>query len=92
MQPIQDLLHRIRWDRQFGTGTFAIGYWDRIAGLEQLVPFTSVAFDPNDSGLLLIEEADGESLRIPLHRVRVVYKDGVEIWRRPVHESRDDAR
>jgi uncharacterized protein (UPF0248 family) len=83
MQPIQDLLHRIRWDREFGKGAFAIGYWDRVAGSEQVVPFTSIAFDPDNPGVLLILDPDEERLRIPLHRVRVVYRDGIEIWRRP---------
>lgn len=87
MQPIQELLHRIRWDPEFGKGTFAIGYWDRVAGREQLVPFTAVAFDPDHPGLLLVQDSRDESLRVPLHRVRAVYKDGAEIWRRPFFPS-----
>ena len=92
MQPIQDLLHRIRWDPEFGKGTFVIGHWDRVAGREQVVPFTSVTFDSANPGLLLIQDEDAETLRIPLHRVRVVYKDGTEIWRRPTHVGPDNAR
>ena len=89
--PIQDLLHRIRWDPEFGKGTFAIGYWDRVANREQVVPVTSVTFNPSNPELLLIQNTDTEILRIPLHRVRVVYKDGAEIWRRPAHAKPEDA-
>jgi len=51
-----------------------------------------VAFDSANPGLLLIQDEDAETLRIPLHRVRVVYKDGTEIWRRPTHVGPDNAR
>jgi uncharacterized protein (UPF0248 family) len=30
MTPIQDLLHRIQWDPQFGHGNFVVGYYDRV--------------------------------------------------------------
>ncbi|MFN6960799.1 MAG: DUF504 domain-containing protein, partial [Rhodocyclaceae bacterium] len=30
MQPIHELLSRIRWDAEFGQGEFVIGYWDRV--------------------------------------------------------------
>ncbi|MDD5322664.1 MAG: DUF504 domain-containing protein [Methylococcales bacterium] len=30
MNPIQNLLHRIRWGPEFGRGEFVIGYYDRI--------------------------------------------------------------
>lgn len=91
-QPIQDLLHRIRWDPEFGKGTFAVGYWDRVARREQVVPFTSVAFDPRNPELLLIQDEDAGMLRIPLHRVRVIYKDGTKIWRRPSHMGPNAAK
>jgi uncharacterized protein (UPF0248 family) len=29
--PIQDLLHRIRWDGEFGKAQFVIGYYARVA-------------------------------------------------------------
>ena len=28
MQPIHELLHRIKWDLEFGKGEFALGYDD----------------------------------------------------------------
>ena len=87
MQPIQDLLHRILWDADFGRGSFSVGYWDRVSRREEIVPFTSVVFDAGDPGVLHLTDSNGIFVRLPLHRVRVVYRDGIEIWRRPGRTS-----
>jgi uncharacterized protein (UPF0248 family) len=82
MQPLEDLLHRIRWDAEFGRGTFALGYYDRVLRGEIVVPLTSVAVDPATSAFTFADD-EGGARTVPLHRVRTVYKDGVAIWRRP---------
>jgi len=82
MQPLETLLHRIKWDAEFGRGEFALGYYDRVARKEQVVPFTSITMDPEKDSFSLLDE-DGLVAHIPLHRVRSVYKDGVAIWHRP---------
>ena len=83
MQPLQDLLHRITWDPEFGKGCFALGYEDRMAPAETLVPFATIRFDPDRPGTFSIPQEDGSVVHIPLHRVRAVYKNGEAIWRRP---------
>ena len=83
MQRLEDLLNRIRWDPAFGQGRFALGYVDRVAGGEQVVPFTSARFDPERPGMFAIEDENGALQHIPLHRVRAVYRNGKAIWRRP---------
>ena len=83
MQPLQDLLAHIRWDAQFGKGTFAVGYYDRVARLEQIVQFASISLDPESPGMFSVQDEDGVLRQIPLHRVRTVYKDGAVIWQRP---------
>jgi uncharacterized protein (UPF0248 family) len=82
MQPLQDLLNRIRWDADFGSGRFALGYRDRLVREERIVPFASVSFDPDRPGFFSVEDEDGTIRHIPLHRVRTVYKDGGVIWQR----------
>jgi uncharacterized protein (UPF0248 family) len=82
VQPLEHLLNRIRWDADFGRGTFALGYSDRVAATEVTVPFTSAQFDPERPGAFSVEDADGTVHFIPLHRVRTVSKDGIVIWRR----------
>ena len=82
MQPLQDLLNRIKWDVEFGKAEFTLGYYDRIVHDEIIVPFVSISFDPQRPATFSFEDEDGIVRHIPLHRVRAVYKDGVVIWRR----------
>ncbi|HSL20155.1 MAG TPA: DUF504 domain-containing protein [Vicinamibacterales bacterium] len=82
MQPLDELLHRIRWDAAFARGVFELGYVDRVAGGEQIVPFASVSFDPERPGMFTVVDEAGAARHIPLHRVRTVYRDGVVIWKR----------
>ena len=83
MQPIQDLLHRIQWDAEFGRGEFALGYYDRVLHEEKIVPFASITMDQERPATFSFHDEDGSVAHIPLHRVRTVYKNGAIIWRRP---------
>lgn len=82
MLPIRRLLSRIRWDPRFGQGEFTIGYYDRVARRTFFVPLRAVRFPPDNRRMFEITDADGEPRRIPLHRVRAVYRDGKLLWRR----------
>ena len=82
MQPLQEFLHRIKWDPEFAKGAFALGYVDRIAREELVVPLRSISLDPATASFSVHDDS-GIVVRIPLHRVRTVYKDGVVIWHRP---------
>lgn len=83
MQPLQQLLHRLRWDPEFGRGEFEIGYYDRVLDEEVCVPFASIALDTSGNETFTLTDPDGVGRRIPLHRVRTVYKNREAIWRRP---------
>jgi uncharacterized protein (UPF0248 family) len=91
VQPIQELLNRIKWDVEFSKGEFALGYYDRVAHQERIVPLASIGMDPGKSSFSVHGEyaEDGIVAHIPLHRVRTVYKDGVVIWQRPGHAGGD---
>jgi uncharacterized protein (UPF0248 family) len=39
MVPIQDILHRIVWDAEFGSGDFVVGYRDRTWNRTVRIPF-----------------------------------------------------
>ncbi|MDO9269281.1 MAG: DUF504 domain-containing protein [Methylobacter sp.] len=82
MTPIQDLLHRIRWDPEFSHGEFVIGYYDRIEHEIILVPFLDITFPKDASGVFELIDREGQTHTIPLHRVRSVYKNGELIWHR----------
>ena len=86
MKPLEELLHRIKWDPAFAKSSFALGYWDRVARKEEIVRFESVTMDPERPGMFSLHDEDGLVAHIPLHRVRTVYRDGVVIWQRPRHE------
>jgi uncharacterized protein (UPF0248 family) len=81
---LEDLLHRIQWDPEFGRGAFALGYVDRVAVSEQIVLFSDIHLDRARPGMFtMIADEAGSARHIPLHRVRTVYKNGVVIWQRP---------
>ncbi|MEW5984742.1 MAG: DUF504 domain-containing protein [Acidobacteriota bacterium] len=82
MIPIVELLHRIRWDTQFGAAAFSIGYLDRVAGRVVRVPFSDVRLVKGPRRALEAIREDGGVHIVPLHRVREVWRDGVLIWRR----------
>ena len=83
MQPIQELLHRIKWDADYGQGEFTLGYYDRVEHEEKIVPFRAISMDPQQPATLSFADDDGVVRHIPLHRVRTVCKNGMAIWRRP---------
>ncbi len=83
MQPIHELLARVRHDRQFGTGRFEIGYFDRREGAIQRVAFREINFPEGERRVFEVLNESGQARRIPFHRVREVWRDGVVIWRRP---------
>ena len=83
MIPIHQLLSRIRWDPEFGRGTFDLGYFDRVADQVIIVPLRQVELLEYDRHAFSLTDAEGEVHRVPFHRVREVYKNGQRIWRRP---------
>ncbi len=83
---LQELLHRVKWDAQFARSMFAVGYYDRVAREERVVPFASISIDPGGRSFTLVD-ADEVAAQIPLHRVRTVYQDGRVIWRRQPREQ-----
>ena len=82
MIPIQDLLHRIRWDAEFGKGEFVLGYHDRVRHEIVRVPFSRIHFTPREHFAFEAVEHDGTVHTVPLHRVREVWRNGELIWHR----------
>ena len=82
MQPVQDILNRIRWDSEYAKSHFTIGYYDRIADTIIHVPFKELYFDDEDHFDFQIVDGEGVTHTIPLHRIREIYKNGDIIWNR----------
>ena len=83
MVPIQELLSRIRWDAPFGAANFALGYHDRHEDRILIVPFREVRWAGGHARTFQFIDPEGELRRVPLHRIRQVYRDGELIWERP---------
>lgn len=84
MQPIHELLARIRWDTEFSRARFELAYWDRMARELQRISLDQVGWESANPSLLAIVDAEGVARSIPFHRVRKVWRDGVLIWDRDV--------
>jgi uncharacterized protein (UPF0248 family) len=80
--PIQQLLNKIRWDKEFGTAHFEIGYLDHTPKKIIRTPFTKIHFEEGNQFSSQLEDETGEMLVIPFHRIRQVFRDGVLIWNR----------
>jgi uncharacterized protein (UPF0248 family) len=81
--PIHELLNRIRWDKEFGAGAFEIGYLDHVAHGIVRIPLGKIHFEEGNRFSFQLEDEMGETMDIPFHRIREVYRDGLLIWRRP---------
>lgn len=82
MKVIQDLINRIRWDKEYAQADFTIGYYDRVEQKIILVPFRELYFDDADHFGFQILDDEGVTHSIPLHRVKELYKNGKLIWHR----------
>jgi uncharacterized protein (UPF0248 family) len=83
MQPIYELLARIRHDPDFGQARFQIGYLDRVEGTICRVALREITFPEGERRMLELVNETGLARRIPFHRIREVCRDGELIWHRP---------
>jgi len=84
--PIHELLNKIRWDKAFGAAEFSIGYYDRVAATNLVVPFTALNFSSHDHFEFTLVDDEGVVHTIPFHRIRQVFRNGELIWERHVEE------
>ena len=82
MEPLHELLSRIRWDPGFGQGAFELGVYDRVQDEIRRVPLARVRFEPGNRFAFFLDGDDGQTRTVPLHRVREVYRDGMLVWKR----------
>jgi uncharacterized protein (UPF0248 family) len=82
MVPIHELLNRIRWDKDFAQAQFEVGFYDRHEKSVQRVPLKDISFPADAHHAFELTDKQGETHRIPFHRVRLVYRNGELIWHR----------
>ena len=78
MQPIQDLLNKIKWDKREDTSKYSIFYLDRILNRLMQIPYTKIK--KIEGSFMVLDNIDETS--IPLHRIRKVMKSNVVVWER----------
>ena len=78
MQPIQNLLNKIKWDKRENPEEYSIFYYDRI--LKELIeiPYEEIK---RVEGTFMVLDNEDES-KVPLHRVKKVTRDGYVVWQR----------
>lgn len=82
MTPIHELLNRIRWDREFGAARFELGYLDRFEKTLHRVHLDGLIFPEGERRTFQFTDLGGKTRRVPLHRIRQVWRDGDLIWQR----------
>jgi len=75
MIPIKKLLDKIKWDSQGQKQDYEVSYLDRITGEGIRVAYDRIKGYDNE----FFELRDS---KIPLHRIKKVYKKGKLIWER----------
>ena len=79
MQPIKDLLNKIKWDKKENPEDYTIVYEDRIQKSYIEIPYIEII---RIEGTFMVLERDGDEVNIPLHRIHGVKKKGIIIWKR----------
>ena len=78
MQPIQDLLNKIKWDKRENPKFFSIFYYDRI--LNKLIKIPYAKIKKLEGSFMVLDNE--EEANIPLHRIKKVMKNNVVVWQR----------
>ena len=79
MQPIKDLLNKIKWDKRENPDNYSIHYFDRIS--KTLIKIVYASIKRFEDNFIIIEKNHEES-HIPLHRIREVRKNNIIVWKR----------
>ncbi|WP_031435019.1 DUF504 domain-containing protein [Methylomarinum vadi] len=82
MQPIQEILNRIRWDESWGGDEFKIGYYDRVEKHLIVVAFKEIIFPKGDHFAFEVLDREGGVHSVPYHRVKSIYRNDRLIWHR----------
>lgn len=79
MMPIKDLLNKLKWDYRLTPDEYTIHYLDRVSGEFIELPYKDIR---RIEGSFIIIERDFEEVNIPMHRVRKVTKNNINVWNR----------
>ena len=78
MQPIHELLNKIKWYKRENPEEYSIFYFDRVLKELIKVPYSKIK---RIEGSFMVLDNEKES-NIPLHRIKKVEKNNVVVWER----------
>jgi len=79
MQPIKNLLNKIKWDKRENPEHYSIHYFDRIS--RKLIKLDYIDIKRFEDNFIIIER-NIEEVNIPMHRIREVRKNNEIVWKR----------
>ena len=80
MQPIKELLNKIKWDKKENPEQYSIFYFDRI--LKKLIEISYNKIKKIEGSFMVVDNEDESN--VPLHRIKKVTKDNVVVWEKKV--------
>ena len=78
MQPIQNLLNKIKWDKRENPEEYSIFYYGRI--LKDLIEIPYEEIKRVEGTFMVLGDEDESN--VPLQRVKKVTRDGYVVWQR----------
>ena len=81
MQPIKDLLNKIKWDKRELPEEYLVYYLDRIS--QKLIKINYINIKRFEDNFIVIEK-NNEETYIPMHRIKEVRKNNVLVWKRSI--------
>ena len=84
MISINDLLNKIKWDKNLNPEEYSLFYFDRIRKVLIEIKYKDVKRIEKS---FMILERDKEEVNIPLHRVRKVEIKGKLVWERKINKK-----
>ena len=78
MQPIHELLNKIKWDKRENPEEYSIFYFDRILKKLIQIPYNKIK---RIEGSFMVIGNEEES-NVPLHRIKKVAKNDIVVWER----------
>ena len=79
MIPIQDLLHKIKWDPKENPEDYLLLYYDRVEDTLKEIKYNDIK---DISERFLLVKINNKEVDIPLHRIKKVVKKGKIVWER----------
>jgi uncharacterized protein (UPF0248 family) len=79
MQPIKDLLNKIKWDENLKKEEYIVNYLDSVE--KKLIPLKFLDILRVEGSFMVIEK-DSQETYIPLHKVREVKEGEKLVWQR----------